>query len=144
MRSRLGEAGILNDDTRALVVFEEHGRRYRAENPDRIQVLRYRVDGGLITEGERCDFLMGLPARRGVYFVELKGANLKRAVRQILATINCLHRRLASFHLHARIVLTRLQRPAVRPAIVLRLERMLAQRGGRLKCASRLLVERIE
>jgi len=143
MRARLGETGILSDDKRATAVFQEEAKEYRAENPRQRRILRYRVDGQMVTDGERCDFLMGVPQLNGVYLIELKGANLKKTASQILATLRSLENRIAPYRWHARVVVSRVQRPAVRPAIVIKLEKRLAARGGRLRYASQVLVEHI-
>jgi hypothetical protein len=126
-----------------MVVFQEAAREYRGENPQKRRILRYRVDGQMIVDGERCDFLLGIPENGNVYLIELKGTNLKKAASQILTTMGRIGSRLSPFRQHARIVLSRVQRPAVRPMIVLALERKLVERGGRLKYASQLLAEQI-
>ena len=77
MRERLGEDGLLSDDNRKACVFEEHGRKYRGNNPAELRLLMYLVDGGMLNEGERCDFLAGIPEKDSIYFVELKGKKLR-------------------------------------------------------------------
>lgn len=126
-----------------MVVFQEAARKYFGENPRKRRILRYRVDGQMIVDGERCDFLFGIPENGNVYLIELKGANLKKAASQILTTMGKIGNRLVPYRQHGRIVLSRVQRPAVRPTIVLALERKLIERGGRLKYASQVLAEQI-
>ncbi len=143
MKDRLGKAGLLTDDTRATVVFEEHAKVYRAKNPSRRRILRYRVDGQMVTGGERCDFLMGVPEFNSVYLIELKGANLKKAASQILATLSALEGPISPYRQYARIVLSRVQRPAVVPAIVMKLQKRLAARHGCLRYASQVFEEEL-
>ena len=64
MRKRLGETGLLSDDHRVAAAFEEVNRTYRACNANERRILRYRVDGGMVSVGERCDFLEWVSLKR--------------------------------------------------------------------------------
>lgn len=55
-------------------------------NPTRVNVTRYRVDGCLITEGQKCDFKMDCPNFE--HYIEIKGKDIYHACDQIEATIN--------------------------------------------------------
>lgn len=59
-------------DNRSKPKFEEKGRRYLGKNDARKEVTGLRVDGCLITEGIKCDFLLLVCAkpRNEAYFVE--------------------------------------------------------------------------
>lgn len=61
-------------DNRSKPKFEEKGRRYLGKNDARKEVTGLRVDGCLITEGIKCDFLLLVCAkpRNNAYFVELE------------------------------------------------------------------------
>jgi hypothetical protein len=143
VRSSIGERGLLSDDKRVIALFKEGGRQYRADNPGRKRILRYRVDGEMIERGERCDFLLGLPRQSHVYLIELKGTNLKKAARQILATLDALHDRIERYVPHGRVVLRRIQRPDLRSADVIALERKLAVLGGSFRRECNVLVESV-
>jgi hypothetical protein len=143
MRSRLGKKGLLGEDNRIEVVFEEHNRRYCANNPNRHRVLRYQIDGKLITRGERCDFAMGIPGNHTIFFIELKGADFKKAARQIRATIETLGEKLAGYVINGRVVLSRVSRPDLRSSCIIALERKLAESKGTLQKACNCLKETV-
>lgn len=133
VRERIGETGLLSDDTRSIVHFGERGKEYHAHNTMSRRVLRYRVDGAIITEGRRCDYAMGLPREAVVYLIELKGKSLREAACQIRATMETLRQRICGYTIHGRVVLRRIQRPDLRASDVMILERTLARSGGSFK-----------
>ena len=66
-------------------------------NPKRLQIRRVRVDGCVITDGPRCDYLL-INGDSVEHYVELKGSDVRHALVQLEATIkkignNCLERR---------------------------------------------------
>jgi FtsP/CotA-like multicopper oxidase with cupredoxin domain len=67
------------------IVIEENKRAARFHNPDNGSVLVIHVDGGLITTGERADYIVAHPRTVDV-IVELKGNDVGKAIRQIRAT----------------------------------------------------------
>lgn len=67
------------------IVVEERKRRARFRRPDAEDILLVRIDGGLITEGERADFVVAHPKIIDV-IVELKGSDVAKAIHQIRAT----------------------------------------------------------
>jgi hypothetical protein len=72
------------------ISISENGRTFRMNNPNRRWVARVQVDGCLISgEQERCDYLLEIddPCQRAIY-LELKGANIRKAYAQLVATIN--------------------------------------------------------
>lgn len=142
MRKQIGEKGLLTDDNRITPSFDENGVSYRAQNPNRLRVLRYRIDGGMICDGKRCDFALGIPAVNAFYLIELKGCDLRKAVDQLLATLANLKQSLEHYTVHGRIVLSRIPRPDLRSSDIIRLERQLAGRSGTLKKACRMMEER--
>ena len=59
---------------------------YTAYNKELNEVYKYRVDGYVIEDGERCDYLVWNETKKSVYFIELKGSDIPKAVRQIEET----------------------------------------------------------
>jgi len=144
MKTRLGTNGLLSDDARTVACFEELGCRYRARNPQGRRVLRYRVDGCMLTRGEVCDFALCVPSFGTVCFVELKGSDLKKAASQLRSTIESLRETMSPYVVHARVVLRRVQRPDLRCSQLLALERWLARQGGTMQRCTISLEECIE
>jgi hypothetical protein len=143
MRQRLGERGLLGHDKRAIISFEANKRKYCASNPHGLSVLRYEIDGKMVTTGERCDYGMGVPRKGTVYLIELKGSDLKKAVRQINSTMDVLGEKLDGYIVHGRVVLSRISRPDLRASRVIALERRLIRSKGRLRKECSILTEEI-
>lgn len=143
MKARLGQKGLLSDDRRPKACFEEGGKEYRAENPEKLRVLRYHIDGAMITCAECCDYGLGLPERDTVILIELKGSDIKKAARQILSTIKALSPSIVGYNIHGRIVLARTPRPDIRSTPVIELERELARRHGLLKRECKVMTEKV-
>jgi hypothetical protein len=143
MRDRIGEKGLLSDDARPEGCFREKGKEYKALNPKRRRMLRYRIDGTIIDVGRCCDFAMGLPQLDTVYFIELKGTDLKEAASQILATVTALEPKIHDYIIHGRIVLSRIQRPDLRSSHMIALERKLAQHKGSVKRECKVMTETV-
>ncbi|MCF0187314.1 MAG: hypothetical protein HUJ98_12605 [Bacteroidaceae bacterium] len=76
-----------------LIVFEENARRIAFDNQDHKHCFRCTVDGGIITEGPRCDFLLivsdinDVNNRNQEHYIELKGSDVLHAIDQLEATI---------------------------------------------------------
>lgn len=89
-----------------MIVSRDSGtsREHRAENADRSWVTHYHIDGNVITAGNKCDYLLINEDKRVAYLIELKGADLVVAARQLAATIDRLSTRLSSYSLQYRIV----------------------------------------
>jgi hypothetical protein len=117
------------------------GNSYRLLNPSRLQVVFYRIDGGLIRSGERCDYGVGVPVQGRFYLVELKGKDLKKAAAQLSGALSVLEAVLRGCTFHCRVVLSRVQPPDLRSAVVIALERRLARCGGDLRRGTILLEE---
>lgn len=61
-------------------------QQHIAINQDRSEIYQYRIDGEVIKEGQRCDFLLWNEEKSQVYFIELKGSDLEKALAQIEQT----------------------------------------------------------
>lgn len=68
---------------------EENGKKFIALNPNRKEVLRIKIDGCVINDNttNKCDFLIIDPQKDNAYFIELKGKNVKHAIKQLNDTI---------------------------------------------------------
>ena len=89
------------------VVVKENKCGYIYENPSRTLVCVVKVDGCLITVGQRCDYLILDCTSKKVFFIELKGKVLT-AIDQIHASINNILPRITTANsVNARVVLTK-------------------------------------
>jgi hypothetical protein len=69
--------------------------KFRLENPQKSKIRIIRVDGCVIKQGIRCDYLIILPNELEIY-VELKGKDVEHAVKQLESSIKKLTKNLFS------------------------------------------------
>jgi hypothetical protein len=126
------------------VSFKDKGRpEYRCNNPDADHLAKYRVDGGLITDDAKCDYLLLNCEKKQSYFIELKGCDLIHAIEQIDKSIEKLKHCLPDFKIFARIVLTRVNTVDLRDTRYMRLKKKVKQLNGNLLHQSKKLEEDI-
>lgn len=67
---------------------------YLGNNPERKEIRQFQIDGGVFPKGTtpaRCDWLFLNDTDLAVYYVELKGSDIPRAIAQIQSTENEIH-----------------------------------------------------
>lgn len=72
------------------IAVQENKSKYIANNLNRNTIYLYKIDGDIIpssTSELRCDYLLENETNMDLYFIELKGTDLKHAIDQIYATI---------------------------------------------------------
>jgi hypothetical protein len=138
----LDHSDFLHND-QSVVVFTDKGAstEYRYENKSKDHLSKYRIDGGLITSGARCDYLLLNCEKKKAYFIEIKGSDFIHAIEQIDKSIDTLNLS-AAFSIHARIVYTRTNTINLRDTRFLKLEKKLKQLHGDLKKQTKKLVEK--
>lgn len=133
---------ISSEDNRSIVVLKDKGqpRKFVGKNPKgKLLLTVYWVDGKLIasdTRSGKCDFAIYTDTG-SLYLIELKGADYLHALEQICDTIA----RLISPDIdieviHARVVLSKVQTPALRSSIETKLTKLLKKYKGNLQKAS--------
>lgn len=93
-------------DTRKICKVEENNKRYILENKSGTTIRKIKVDG-CVGQGigeKRCDYLVEAIDLNRVFFIELKGGDLNKAILQIHSTIIYLKSEFINFRLDARIV----------------------------------------
>ena len=133
-------------DNRSIINIEENKRKYIGKNINNEEFALYRIDGCVIIDGQRCDFLLLNCDENELvaYFIELKGADLLHAIRQIDTTINLLCSELKDFTaIHARIVLSKVNSPDIKRVDYIKLEKKIRKLGGTIKQQVRILEEKI-
>ena len=78
-------AAYIEELTSRLVTVEENGRAAHFQNPQKAAVRRVLVDGGLMKQGKRADYVVSNPGIVDV-IVELKGSDTAHGIEQIRAT----------------------------------------------------------
>lgn len=130
-------------DNRSVVPCKDsgHSTEYRYINQSSNHLAKYRVDGGLILNGAKCDFLLLSCEQKRAYFIELKGSDILHAIEQIDKSIDSLKSNLAGFAFFARIVLTKVSTIDLKSTKLVKLEKRLKSLDGNLKKQTRLLKE---
>jgi hypothetical protein len=75
----------IEDITHSKVKVEENSRKATFKNPNATKYQRVKIDGCVITEGPRCDYIVREIGSTTV-FVELKGRDVEHACHQLLST----------------------------------------------------------
>lgn len=61
-------------------------QKYIAQNVNSNVVYKYRIDGDVITNGARCDYLVINSSKAHLYYIELKGSDLNYALEQLVTS----------------------------------------------------------
>ena len=97
--------------TDSLPTVREGGTSYTLKNSNRIQILSFHVDNGLIDGNEeiRCDYLLMVPKPLKAFFIELKsgGEGWKKAVAQLENTLKLLYPFMTEYTPNLRAVVRR-------------------------------------
>lgn len=73
--------------TESKIKFEEKGKKIIFINSNRLSYKKIQVDGGILTDGIRCDNLLLSQDEKSEYYIELKGKDVQHAIEQIDYTI---------------------------------------------------------
>ena len=77
---------------------------HKGKNTAKVYVTHYKIDGTVLKEGSRCDYLLLNEDNHIAYLIELKGSNLVKAAEQLEATAKALKHELSPYSLRFRIV----------------------------------------
>ncbi|MFO5491372.1 MAG: hypothetical protein ACLBM6_02240 [Cuspidothrix sp.] len=140
-------------DIRKTIVIKDSGNKqeYRVTNENGKEICKIKVDGCLIKDGERCDYLILTCEDKSAFFVELKGHDLQKAIAQVDSSITKLKneiREFKEFKIYARIVLNRTPTPDINSSVEIKLKKRLKQQNGKdssdlIKYKSKVLEEHI-
>ncbi|MEK5040760.1 hypothetical protein [Sporosarcina sp. FSL K6-3457] len=121
------------NDKRKQIVVQEGRSSIHLSNPSQKTVSLYRVDGCLIKEGRKCDFMLHIDERTACHFIELKGSNIEIAVEQIEATIEHFSKQLIEYQsVSAWIIASKIRTLALRSTKIQKLKKRLKQKKGDL------------
>lgn len=133
------------EDNRKIVVARDKGEKseYRGNNNSEKLVAKYRVDGGLIKDGAKCDYLLLDKNESRAYFIELKGSDLIKAIEQIESTIPQIKGDIPEYKINARIVLTKQRTPDLIDSKMRNFDGKIKKMGGTFKKANIKMEEKI-
>ncbi len=80
--------------------------KHITNNPKGYDVRQFRIDGEIIKEGEKCDWLVTCDDKKNLraYFIELKGSDINKAIRQVEETCKLLKSELNGYEMFFRII----------------------------------------
>lgn len=125
------------------VVFKDNkvSRKYIGKNPAQKELIGLRVDDCLIFEGQKCDYLLINVNDKTLYFIELKGSDLVKAIDQIDRTLDILLPKIEHQTVHGRVVLSRVSTPDLVSSRYIKLKKRLKDLNGTLEQKSVLMEE---
>jgi len=96
----------LCSENAAQIVSKDKGnpQYHKGINAGKRYVTQYKIDGVVIKNGSRCDYLLMNEEARIAYLIELKGSDLVKAAEQLEVTENVLRQELSKYTLQYRIV----------------------------------------
>ncbi|MCF6307631.1 MAG: hypothetical protein L3J09_06725 [Flavobacteriaceae bacterium] len=98
--------------TDSIILLKEKKSIYRGINQNNKVVLKYKIDDcvyPLNSKEIRCDYL--LKANNNLFFIELKGSDVKKGLNQLIVSISNLKQYFEFNSINARIVTTRGLKP---------------------------------
>jgi hypothetical protein len=125
------------------VVFKDDkvSRKYIGKNPKQKDLIGLRVDDCLIKEGQKCDYLLINVNDKTLYFIELKGSDLVKAIDQIDRTLDILLPKIEHQTVNGRVVLSRVSTPDLVSSRYIKLKKRLKDLNGTLEQKSVLMEE---
>lgn len=76
--------------TNSIEKFEERRSILNIKNSTKRELLRKKVDGCLITDGKKCDWLLIDKRTSTEVYIELKGVDVGEGVKQLCASVDAL------------------------------------------------------
>jgi hypothetical protein len=135
----------LFSDNRSRAVFKDAkaSREYIAKNLNKKELKGLRVDDCLITDGQKCDYLLININDKTIYFIELKGSDLIKAIDQIDRTLDILLPKFEHQAVHGRVVLSKVNTPNLVSSRYIKLKKRLKDLNGTLEQKSIQMEENI-
>ena len=100
-----GFESLCNERAAQIVSRDRKNPQYhKGINAEKSYVTHYQIDGVVIKNGNRCDFLLMNEDKLTAYLIELKGSDLVKAAEQLEATETALKKELKNYSLRYRII----------------------------------------
>jgi hypothetical protein len=107
------ECSIAFEVPRKTLVDKKGGSsKYCVENPDRKKFFEIDFEEGVYKNRQqetKCDF--GIQSDNSIYYIELKGSDVKKGIEQLLSTINDTGRCFIGKTIKARLIVTKFPKP---------------------------------
>ena len=127
------------------ITSKEKNSSYTLLNPDKVPVIVFHADGGIIYNEENCrkyDYIYDITNSEAsiVIFIELKGKHYTDALEQIENSLKLFKDAFAGSSLHARIICTRVPNIINDPKSVM-IEKSLKKHGVELRKKEKMMEE---
>lgn len=139
------ECLISSDNRKTIICRDKKGKcTYEGRNSDSKTFCLYQLDDCLIKgDVKKNDFLLINSEEEKTYFIELKGSDLVKAIRQVDNSITDLLPKFRDYKIYGRIVLTRVNTTDLRSSEYRNLKKRLEKTGGDLKQESGRMIEKL-
>ena len=87
---------------------------HKAVNKENNDVTQYQIDGIVLKDGTRCDYLLMNETKKVAYLIELKGSDSVKAAEQLENTEKMLRQELFGYSLRYRIVANKCKTQEIR------------------------------
>lgn len=96
-------------EKQTIIVSKDKGAssEHRAHNRSSSDVRHYKLDGDIIKNQTCCDFLLLNDTKRDAYFIELKGRDITKGVKQLEAGYYLFARDLVNYTIYYRLIYTK-------------------------------------
>ena len=129
-----------------IVSLSENRRKYQLKNENHKCIHTYKVDNGIITSQDipKCDYAIFIETN-SLYLIELKGANISRAIEQIESTIRILiqEEKVNVNTIEAKVVLSKGRNPKIISTKQQHLDKLLSRYNGRLTYKEQIFIDSI-
>ena len=129
-----------------IIISRDPGNRQEhiANNVDASKVYQYKIDGDVIKDGKRCDYLLWNDDKKQLYLIELKGSDLEYALNQLEQTEEYLREHFSDEvrddMFYYRVVLNRIKTQAT---MSIRVKKFKRNHFGKLQYKTKRLEESI-
>lgn len=140
----------IKDNRKAVVLKDKKGGNvcYRGDNNERNELIVYKIEEGILKNepGLKCDFGLYTVSSNTIRFIELKGSDLKHAIKQIINSIkNVVDKNSIEVdRIHGRVVLSKVRTPDMNSTYEKELKRMLKKRNGDFRRENSVLKEVVD
>ncbi len=88
MRDRIKNCELFRD-TRSIPSVNEKGKTFQLENKEKVEVACVKIDDCVFKQedGIKCDYLFEVESKKKLFYVELKGSDIIKAINQISETL---------------------------------------------------------
>lgn len=89
------------------IVSQERKSKHHAYNKDLNDVRQFKLDGNLVKQKTCCDYLLLNDTKKQAYFIELKGRDINKGIKQLECGVEIFRPELMNYEKFYRLVYTK-------------------------------------